>query len=79
MVSHFNMATDHCIARANAKFNQLREVLCNSIINFRIRKKMLESCVISRRTYEPQKEAQLKKLEACWTQYLRIMVRGGWR
>ena len=75
--------TEYRIARANAKFNELRKVLCDYKINKRTRKKIMEACVRSRLTYGLQaaypNEAQLKKLEACWSQLLRSMVRGGWR
>ena len=75
--------TEYRIARANAKFNQLRDALCDNNINNYTRKKLLESCVRSRLTYGLQacypKEEQIKKLESCWFQFLRSMVKGGWR
>lgn len=75
--------TEYRVARANAKFNQLRDALCDYNINIYTRKKLLEACVRSRLTYGLQacypKEAQLKKLEACWSQCLRSMIKGGWR
>ena len=61
----------------------MRKVLCDFKINKRTRKKLLEACVRSRLTYGLQacypNELQLKKLEACWFQLLRSMVRGGWK
>ena len=75
--------TEYRIARANAKFNELRKVLCDHKVNKRTRRKMVEACVRSRLTYGLQafypNERQLKKLEACWSQLLRSMVRGGWK
>ena len=70
-------------ARANAKFHQLKEVLGDTKVNRHTRWKLLEACVVPRLLYGLQaaypKEDQLKKLEACWYQILRSMVRGGWR
>ena len=75
--------TEYRIGRANAKFHEMRKVLCDFKINKRTRKKLLEACVRSRLTYGLQacypNELQLKKLEACWFQLLRSMVRGGWK
>ena len=43
----------------------------------------MEACVRSRLTYGTQamspKEAELQRLETCWRQCLRSMVRNGWR
>ena len=76
-------SVEHRISRANAKFNQLREVLCDTKVNKRTRWKLLESCVAPRLLYGlqacPPKEADMKKIEACWFQMLRTMVRGGWK
>ena len=76
-------STEHRKARASAKFNQLRTVLCDIKINRRTRWKLLEACVVPRLLYGLQacypKEDQLKKLEACWFQFLRSMVKGGWK
>ena len=76
-------STEHRIARASAKFNQLRKVLCDHRVNKKTRWKLLEACVAPRLLYGLQacypKEDQLKKLEACWFQCLRTMVRGGWK
>ena len=74
---------EHRISRANAKFQQLREVLCDPLVNKRTRWKLLEACVVPRLLYGLQTcfptEQQLKKLETCWFQILRSMIRGGWR
>ena len=47
------------------------------------RRKLLEACVRSRLTYGLQacypKEQELKKLEGCWSSFLRTMVKGGWK
>ena len=74
---------EHRIARANAKFNQLREVLCDTKVNRGTRLKLLEACVVPRLLYGLQAcsptEVQIKKIQTCWFQILRSMVRGGWR
>ena len=76
-------STEHRKARASAKFHQFREVLCDIKINRKTRWKILEACVVPRLLYGLQacypKEEQLKKLEACWFQFLRSMVKGGWK
>ena len=68
--------------RAFAKFNEMRNVLCDVNVNLRTRRKLLEACVRSRLTYGTQawypREHELKRLEACWHEMLRSMVRGGW-
>ena len=78
-----NCLTDYRIARATAKFNELRKALCDSKIRLKTRRKLLESVVRSRLTYGLQacypSEEQLKKLETCWFQLLRSAVRGGWK
>ena len=43
--------TDHRIARAVAKFNELRTVLCDTNVNIQTRRKILETCVKSRLIY----------------------------
>ena len=74
---------EHRTARASAKFNQLREVLCDPKVRKKTRKKLLESCVVPRLIYGLQacfpNEEETKKIESCWFQLLRTMVRGGWR
>ena len=75
--------TDHRVARAVSKFNELRTVLCDSNINIRTKRKILEACVRSRLTYGIAawfpNEFQIRKLEACWCRFLRSMVKGGWK
>ena len=75
--------TDHRTESAVAKFNELRNILTDHRVNMRTRRKILESCVRSRLTYATQawypNEQQMKKLEVCWNQCLRSMVRGGWK
>ena len=75
--------TDHRIARATAKFNELRAALCDTNVQLQTRKKILESCVRSRLVYGLQacysNEAEMKKLESCWSGLLRSMVKGGWK
>ena len=74
--------TDHRVARATAKFNEMRTVLTDTRVNLRTRRKLLEACVRSRLTFGTQaffpNEQQLKKFEVCWMQCLRSMVRGEW-
>ena len=74
---------EHRTSRANAKFHQLKEVLCDTKVNPRTRWKLLEACVVPRLLYGMQacfpNEDQLKKIESCWFQILRSMIRGGWR
>ena len=75
--------TDYRTARATAKFNELRNILTDKKINMKTRKKLLESCVRSRLVYGTQawlpNEQERKKLEVCWLQMLRNMVKGGWK
>ena len=75
--------TQHRIARATAKFNELRTVLTDRKVNLRTRRKLLEACVRSRLTYGTQawypNAEQLRKLEACWIQLQRSMINGGWK
>ena len=74
--------TEHRISRATAKFNEFRTVLCDTNVYIRTRRKILEACVRARLTYGTAasfpNEHQMKKLEACWMQCLRNMVKGGW-
>ena len=75
--------TEHRIARAQAKYNELRRVLTDGRINMRTRRKFLYACVQKRLCYGTEaclpNEQQMKKLESCWVEFLRGMVRGGWR
>ena len=74
--------TEHRASRAKAKFNELRAVLADKKVNLKTRRKILESCVRSRLLYGVEadipNEAQLKKLESCWFECLRSMVKRGW-
>ena len=64
-------------------FYELKSVLCDTNVNLRTRRKILESCVRSRLTYGTAawfpNEQEMKKLEGCWNQCLRDMVKGGWK
>ena len=75
--------TKHRIERAIGKFHELKTVLCDTNVNLRTRRKILESCVRSRLTYGTAawlpNEQELKRLEACWNQCIRSMVKGGWK
>ena len=75
--------TDHRISRATAKFNELKNVLCDTDVNLGSRRKILEACVRSRLLYGTSawdpKEREIKKLESCWFECLRTMVKGGWK
>ena len=75
--------TEHRISRTISKFNELRNVLTDINVSLRTRRKLLESCVRSRLTYGTQawfpNEQQMRKLEICWFQCLRSMVKGGWK
>ena len=66
-----------------SSFNELRKALCDTNIHLRTRRKLLESCVRSRLTYGLAacypKEQEMKKLESCWSGFLRSMVKGGWK
>ena len=59
------------------------QVLTDINVNLRTRRKLLESCVRSRLTYGTKawfpNEQQMRKLEICWFQCLRSMVKGGWK
>ena len=75
--------TEHRIARASAKFNELRHILTDSRINMQTRRKYLYASVRSRLTSGTQaclpNERQIRKLESFWGECLRSMVSGGWR
>ena len=75
--------TQHRIGRAIGKFYEHKSVLCDTNVNLLTRRKILESCVRSRLTYGTAawfpNEQELKKLEGCWNQCLRNMVKGGWK
>ena len=75
--------TDHQIAKATAKFNELRKVLTDINLNMTTRRKLLEACVRSRLTYRiqawPPREEKTRKLEVFWIGCLRSMVKGAWK
>ena len=75
--------TEHRVSRATAKFNELRNVLCDVDVNLKTRRKILEACVRSRLLYGTSawdpKEDEIRKLEVCWNECLRSMVKGGWK
>ena len=75
--------TEHCVTRATAKFQELRNVLCDTDVNLKSRRKILEACVRSRLLYGisawAPKEQEIRKLETCWFECLRTMVKGGWK
>ena len=61
----------------------MRNVLCDTDVNLKTRRKILEACVRSRLIYgtsawDPN-EREIKKLETCWNECLRSMVKGGWK
>ena len=74
--------TEYFIARSSAKFNQLREVLCDAKVIKKTRWKFMEACVVPRPLYGLHKccpkEAQVKKIGSSWFQFLRSMVKRGW-
>ncbi len=75
--------TDHQIAKATAKFNELRKVLIDINVNMTTRMKLLEACVRSRVAYGvqawPPREEKIRKLEVFWIGCLRSMVKSGWK
>jgi len=74
--------TDLRTARAIGKFNELRGVLTDTNVHLRTRRKFLESCVRARLLYSTEvylpTEKQATRLETCWNQLQRSMVKGGW-
>ena len=76
------VTTEQQTSKATAKFNELHSVLTDHNVNIMAtRTKLLEACVRSCLSYSAQaclpEEVQMKKLEVCWFQCLRNMVRGG--
>ena len=57
-------------------------LLSDTNINMCTRRKLLEACVRSRLVYGTQaclpNAKEMRKLESCWIQTLRYMVKGGW-
>ena len=75
--------TEYRVTRAKAKFNELKDVLADPKVNRRTRRKILEACVRSRLLYGIDavlpSEVQIKRLETCWMECLRSMVKNGWK
>ena len=75
--------TEHRTSKAKAKFNELKDVLTDVKVHLRTRRKILEACVRSRLLYGIDAaipaEAEIKKLETCWNECLRNMVKNGWK
>ena len=74
---------DHRISLAKGKFQELKKVLCDRDIQLPIRANFLQTFVRSRLLYAVQcwdlREAEIKRLEACWHGLLRRMVNNGFR
>ena len=74
--------TELCISKAFRKFNEMRNVFKDHKIKMGTRMKMLEACVRSRLTYGTQTlyvgEAHMKKLNSCWIEMQRHLVKEGW-
>ena len=81
-IDEYRCFTEHRIASATGKFNELRKMLSDTNVYMRTRRKILEACVRSRLTYGTQavlpNEKQMTKLEVCWYRLLRNMIKGGW-
>ena len=75
--------TDLRISKAIGKFNEMRQVLTDHKVNMATRMKLMDACVRSRLLYGTQawyiNVECAKKLETCWMELLRQMVKGGWR
>ena len=75
--------TDLRVSKAIGKFNEMRQVLTDHKVNISTRIKLMEACVRSRLLYGTQawyiRNESAKKLEVCWMEMLRQMVKGGWR
>ena len=71
------------ISKAMAKFNEYRTVFSDRYVNMSTKRKLLEACVRMRLTYSSQawlpNETEITKMESCWSQMLRSLVRGGWK
>ena len=76
-------STDLRIAKATAKFYELKGVLCDKEVHMSIRTKILEACVRPRLTYATQcwrpSEKEIKRLESSWYGFLRRMIKDGFR
>ena len=71
------------ISKAMAKFNEYRTVFSDRYVHMGTKRKLLEACVRMRLTYSSQawlpNEKEITKMESCWSQMLRSLVRGGWK
>ena len=71
------------ISKAYQKWNELKMVLTDNNIRLKTRIKFLETCVRSRLLYSVQcwnlNLHEIQKLETIWNNFLRRMVRGGYR
>lgn len=68
-------------SRAIDKFYELKSVLSDKQVNMNTRRKLIEACVRSRLVCTQAcfpLEKEMKKIESCWAQHLRYMVKGGW-
>lgn len=74
---------EHRIANAEAKYQELKNVLSDQEIALKTRTKFLESCVRSRLLYSVQAwnmtAREQAQIEAQWNNFLRRLVRGGFR
>ena len=74
--------TELRVSKAVGKFNEMRQVLTDNKVRMVTRIKLMEACVRSRLTYGTQawyiNEECMRKLESCWMELLRQMVKGGW-
>ena len=74
---------NHRIQIANAKFSEMTNLLQNYRINLRTRVLFLNSFIRSRLTYSCQNwninSAQLNRLDATYRNFLRRMIRGGFK
>ena len=75
------ISLNYVIPKAIEKFNEMRKILTDHNVNMGTRRKLMEACVRSRLTYGTQawyiNELHLGKLESCWMDLLRQLVKGG--
>ena len=69
---------EHRIANAEAKYQDLKNVLSDQEIALKTRTKFLESCIRSRLLYSMTAREQAQ-IEGQWNNFLRRLVRGGFR
>ena len=71
------------ITSAYSKFNELKHVITDRRIRLKTRVKFLTACVRSRLTFSVQacllKATEISKLESIWTNFLRKLVRNGFK